>query len=118
MTAMSDELITVSRLMEKELGRPLRPEDMAHYLGLDEKTIRLYYRELGGIRLGRRFLFFEKEVLNAIQKRAEVDRPGENKWDEEGKSLPEQEGGIKLGERKPSKSRADLAKEDKHDILV
>lgn len=105
-------------MMEDHLGRVLRADDMAHYLGLDEKTIRQYYRELGGIRLGRRILFFEKEVINAVQTRSKMGSPSENQRQEEGKDLPEQEGSIILGKRKPIKSRGDMAGEDKHGVLV
>ena len=34
-------------MIDDLLGRVLRPDDMARYLGLDEKTVRLDYHELG-----------------------------------------------------------------------
>ena len=105
-------------MMEDQLGRVLRPADMADYLGLDEKTVRLYYHDLGGVRLGRRILFFEKEVINAVQKRSKMGSPSEIQREEEGKSLPEQEGGNSLGKRKSVKSRGDMAGEDKHGVLI
>ena len=105
-------------MLKDELGRTLRAEDLALYLGLDEKTVRQYYLELGGIRLGRRILFFEKEVINAIQKRSKMGSPSESKREEEGKNLPEQEGSSSLGKRKSVKSRGDMAGEDKHGVLV
>ena len=105
-------------MMENELGRVLQAKDMARYLGLDEKTVRLYYPILGGIRLGRRILFFEKEVINAVQKRSKMGSPSESKREEEGKNLPEQERGNSLGKREPVKSRGDMAGEDKHGVLV
>ena len=105
-------------MIEDKLGRVLRVDDLACYLGLDEKTVRLYYRELGGVRLGRRILFFEKEVINAVQKRSKMGSPSEIQREEEGKSLPEQEGGSSLGKRKPVKSRGDMAGEDRHGVLV
>ncbi|MFO7667920.1 MAG: hypothetical protein R6V76_15010, partial [Desulfobacterales bacterium] len=72
----------------------------------------------GGIRLGRRILFFEKEVINAVQEKSKMGSPSEDERKEEGKDLPEQEGGNNLGKRKPVKSRGDMAGEDKHGILV
>jgi hypothetical protein len=104
--------------LDEKLGKALSPTELADYLGLDEKTVRLYYHDLGGIRLGRRILFFEKEVINAIQKRSKVDGPSESEREEERKDLPEQEGGSSLGKRKPVKSRGDMAGEDKHGVLV
>lgn len=105
-------------MMDNELGRVLRPADMAEYLGLDEKTVRLYHSSLGGIRLGRRILFFEKEVIDAIQKRSKMGSPSESEWKEEGKNLPKQEGSSSVGKRESFKSRGDLAREDKHGVLV
>ena len=58
-----------------QLGKALRPKHLAEYLGLDQKKVRQYYRQLGGIRLGRRYLFFEKEVVNAIQEKRQMDSP-------------------------------------------
>jgi hypothetical protein len=104
--------------LDEKLGKVLKPKDLAGYMGLDEKTIRQYYQELGGIRLGGRILFFEKEVINAVQKRSKVGSPSESKRKEEGKNLPEQEGCKILGKRKPDKSRGDMAREDKHGVLV
>ena len=104
--------------LDEKLGKVLKPKDLAGYMGLDEKTIRQYYQELGGIRLGGRILFFEKEVINAVQKRSKVGSPSENQREEERKDLPEHEEGSCMGKRKPVKSREDMAREDKHGVLV
>ena len=61
--------------IKNHLGQVLGAKQIADYTGLDVKTIRKYYRELGGIRLGSRIVFFEKEFINAIQKRTELDCP-------------------------------------------
>lgn len=104
--------------IQSELGKPLRPTDMALYLGLDEKTIRQYYRQLGGIRLGRRILFFEKEVINAVQKRSKMGSPSKTEREEEGENLPKQERCDNMGKRESAKSRGDMAGRDKHGVLV
>lgn len=104
--------------LDEKLGKTISTRELASYMRLDEKTIRQYYHELGGIRLGRRILFFEKEVINAVQTRSKMGSPSESKWKEEGKDLPEQEGGGRMGKRKPVKSRRNLAGEDSHGVLV
>ena len=81
-------------VLENELGRRMSAEEVANYLGLDEKTVRQYHRELGGMRLGRLFLFFERSVLNAIQKRAKMDCPSAEERQEAGKGLLDEEGGA------------------------
>lgn len=108
----------IMHMLDEKLGRVMSAIELASYLGLDEKTIRQYYHTLGGIRLGRRILFFEKEVIDAVQKRSKMGSPSESQWEEEGKDLPEQERGNSLGKRKPVKSRGDLAGEDKHGVLI
>jgi hypothetical protein len=107
-----------STALKKSLGRALTSAELARFFGVDVKTIRLYYPLLGGIRLGRRILFFEKEVVNAVQKRSKMGSPSESEWEEEGKNLPEQEGCSRMGKREPVKSRRDMAGEDKHGVLV
>ena len=44
--------------LEQSLGKALRVQEIAQYLDVDVKTVRKYYRELGGIRLGRHYKFF------------------------------------------------------------
>ena len=105
-------------LLDDKLGKVLSPKDVAAYMGLDEKTIRQYYQELGGIRLGRHILFFEKEVVNAVQKRSKIYSPSESEGEEEGENLPEQKRCDSMGKQEPVKSRRDMAGEDKHGVLV
>jgi hypothetical protein len=51
--------------IRSDLGQALTATDIAEYTGLDVKTIRKYYRDLGGIRVGSRVLFFEKEFTKS-----------------------------------------------------
>jgi len=62
--------------LTETLGKRLTAQEVAEYLGVDAETVRRYYHNLGGIRLGRLILFFEnlmidkiKEKSNAIQKK-------------------------------------------------
>jgi hypothetical protein len=68
-------LVAYKMCMVVNFGKRLSTQQVAAYLGLDQKTIRKYHQELGGIRLGRRYVFFEKEIINAIQKRTELGSP-------------------------------------------
>ena len=40
----------------KELGRAMYVKDVARHLGVDVKTVRKYHTQLGGVRLGRRYV--------------------------------------------------------------
>jgi hypothetical protein len=99
------------------LGQALSAKQIAAYLGLDPKTIRKYYRELGGIRLGSRIVFFEKEFINAIQTRIKLDRPGAEEWAETGESVPDEERGNGVGSRNAAKTRKRLDQEDRHGLF-
>jgi hypothetical protein len=103
--------------LDNKLGRALNAKDLAAYLGLDPKTIRKYYRELGGIRLGSRIVFFEKEFINAIQTRIKLDRPGAEEWAETGESVPDEERGNGVGSRDAAKTRKRLDQEDRHGLF-
>ena len=83
-------------ILEEELGRALRPHELAEFLGVDEKTVRQYYRELGGMRLGRLYVFFEKEVVHAIQARSQMGGRGE---EERHVRKPDCHGSLPSGQR-------------------
>lgn len=51
------------------LGRPLTVQEAARALSVDEATATRYFSTLGGVRIGkRRIVFFERKVLDAIEK--------------------------------------------------
>ena len=103
--------------IKNHLGQVLNAKQIADYTGLDVKTIRKYYRELGGIRLGSRIVFFEKEFINAIQTRIKLDRPGAEEWAETGESVPDEERGNGVGSRDAAKTRKRLDQEDRHGLF-
>ena len=101
--------------LQKQLGRLLKTKDVASFLNLDVKTVRQYYNELGGIRLGRHYLFFEKEIINAIQKKRQVDSSSKKKRQEEGEDVSNKKRGHQLGKRNAEKSIQRLS--EKHDLF-
>jgi hypothetical protein len=103
--------------IRSDLGQALTATDIAEYTGLDVKTIRKYYRELGGIRVGSRVLFFEKEFINAVQKRNEVVCPGPQGRVETGEDISDEKGSRGLGSRHAAKTRQRMAREDRHDLF-
>lgn len=106
------------RMLEEQLGRALRPQELADFLGVDEKTVRQYYVELGGIRLGRLYVFFEQEVINAIQASRQMDSLGKEKRKEEGGDLQDRKGGLELGGRLEKKTHRRVGKHrDSHGLL-
>ena len=53
--------------LRENLGSRVSAKNLAEYLGLDIETVRRHYKALGGIRLGRRILFFENLIVEAIR---------------------------------------------------
>jgi hypothetical protein len=105
------------KIIQEKLGQPLSAKAVAEYLSLDVKTVRKYYRELGGIRLGSRIVFFEKEFINAIQTRIKLDRPSAEGRAEAGESIPEEERGNGVGSRNAAKTFKRLEQEDRHGLF-
>jgi len=103
--------------LEKDLGKALRAKDVAEYLGCNEKTVRDHYQELGGMRLGRHYRFFERRIIDAIQKRTEMDCPSAEEWATIEQSMPDQEGSQGLGSRIEAKAGKRVEREDRHDLL-
>jgi len=103
--------------LEQSLGKALRAKDVAEYLGMNVKHIRNHYKDLGGIRLGRHYRFFEKEIYYAIQKRTEVDSPSQKRKPEIGKGVFDKEGSQGLGNQDEAKASRRLEREDHHSLF-
>jgi transcription initiation factor TFIIIB Brf1 subunit/transcription initiation factor TFIIB len=110
--------IYMAAALKEHLGQPLTSKQLAKYLGVDEKTIRKYYRCLGGIRLGRLYLFFERSVINAIQKGTEMDSPSKERGDAETEEILGEERSSGMGNRAKKTPRKRLEKEDRHALLA
>ena len=104
-------------LIEEELGRVLSTKELSEILGADEKTIRKYYQRLGGIRIGRHYKFFEKEVVNAVQTWNEVYRTNKEEQTEERKGVSDEERSSRLGSQNEAKARKRVEREDKHGLF-
>ena len=104
-------------LIKSELGRTLTTKDLSEILEADEKTIRKYYQRLGGIRIGRHYKFFEKEVINAIQTWNETHRTNKEEWEEERKGFSDEKRSSGLGIRNETKTRKRVERHDKHGLF-
>jgi hypothetical protein len=105
------------QIINQELGQCLSAREVAKFLNLDEKTVRLHYRSLGGMRLGRRFVFFERRLINAIQTRTEMDSPSAQGRAEEGENISDEDRSDGLGVQDAKKVRKRLEREDRHGLF-
>jgi hypothetical protein len=101
---------------EDEFGKRLTAEEVAALMKVNVKKVRSMYKELGGMRLGRNYLFFERSVKDAIQKRTEVDSPSEERREATGEGVSDQEAGIGMGGQDAAKARKRLEREDRHGL--
>ena len=100
-----------------ELGKSLTAEEVAVLFKMNVKKVRSMYKELGGMRLGRTYVFFERSVKDAIQKRTEVDSPSEERREATGEGVSNQEAGIAVGKQDAAKTRKRLEREDLHGLF-
>ncbi len=115
----------MSENLKKELGKNLSVKEVASFFQLDVRTVRKYYLELGGSKLGRNILFFEnlifqalgKESDNAIQTREKMGRGGYAPGDETIEEVPEQERSPELGVKTKTSQLRRLVKADPHRIF-
>ena len=112
-------------IIRKELGKRLTVKEVASVFGVDARFVRQHYEELGGMRLGDRiYIFFEKEVINAIQRQIKrkdaVDRSGENQWPQDQASVPDPKRSARMGgARKGAQSKPSRgAGTDPHGVLA
>ena len=103
--------------VEKELGKRLTVNEVAEFLGVDKKTVRENYDKLGGMRLGRLYLFFERSLIDAIQKETQMDSPSAEGWEEKRESVSDEETGFGVGSRNEAKTRRRVEREDRHNLF-
>ncbi len=104
-----------SSILQEKFGSTVRPRDLARFLGLSYKTVLNQFECLGGRKIGRRIIFFEKEVIHALEKRKEVDRPGEGRVSPDSEGICLQRRSKGLGIEPEGGSRGPLA--DPFDLL-
>ena len=97
-------------------GKRMTAEEVAVRMKMNVKKVRSMYKELGGMRLGRTYVFFERSVKDAIQKRTEVDSPSEERREATGEGVSNQEAGIAVGKQDAAKTRKRMEREDRHGL--
>jgi hypothetical protein len=104
-------------LIEADLGKRLTRQELSSLLGLNYKTICKHYQELGGIRIGNRYIFFEQKVIDAIQQGIAMDRAGAEAGAEDREGILDKEGGSRLGVETEEDTHRRLEKADIYGIF-
>ena len=105
------------KILTTKFGETYTAQQVAEFLRVDVKTIRKYYKKFGGMRLGRKYLFFEGSIENAIQKRTEMDGSSAEGREETGESISDQERSVNVGSQNKAKTRQRMEREDRHNLF-
>ena len=106
------------KLLEQNLGRVLSVKQVSKYLNINEKTVREHYQELGGIRLGRHFKFFERRIIDAVEKRQEICGADQEERSAEREGISDTEGSESVGSKDEKNVRRRVERQDdKHGLL-
>ena len=99
------------------LGKAMNVKEVSKYLNVDTKTVRKYFKRLGGVRLGRKYVFFERRLIDAIQTPGEMDRTSEEERIPEREEIPDQEGRPCMGIQNEAKAGCKVGGADPHDLF-
>ena len=106
------------KLLEEYLGRALSTKQVANYLNIKEKTVREHFQELGGIRLGRHFKFFERRIIDALEKREEIYSASQEERSAEREGISDPEGSESMGSQDEKAERRRLERgNDRHGLF-
>jgi len=106
-------------MLKQELGKRLRTKEVAQYLGLNEKTVRLYYQKLGGMRVGRRYMFFERRLIDAISERTKMGGPSAKKRKKEREAVQYKKESFSVGGRDEEKAHRRMGRgDDPYNLLA
>ena len=103
--------------LEKILGEAITVKVLAEYLGINQKTLRQNFRQFGGIKIGRHYRFFTKEVANALEKRQEIYSTSQEERSAEREGIFDAEGREGLRGQDEKAVRRRVERHDKHRLL-
>jgi hypothetical protein len=111
----------MSHPLEDSLGRCFSAQQVADYLRCDITTVYRNYVQLGGVKYGKIYRFFEKRLIDATLQQAEkkMAGPGEAQRSTVQESFRYHEGSQKVGGKQKSSagSRTKRASSDPHGIF-
>jgi hypothetical protein len=112
--------------LENSLGKRLTAKEVALYLGLDVSVVRKHYAELGGLRIGRQYLFFENLIVESIKRKAyailgqrEKEMAGQDNEErpQETAALSTEIGGERVGNEPKGASTGQILRRNAHGVF-
>ena len=103
--------------LENSLGKAISAKELAKYLGINEKLVRLHYKILGGIRIGRNYRFFERRIIHALEKRQPIYSANQEVRSAQREGISHPEGSKKVGIGNEKDVRRRLERNDRHNLF-
>ena len=104
-------------ILQEQLGKTLTVEEVAKYLKIDKRTVRKYYLQLGGVRLGRAYRFFERSINDAIQAPWKMACTSENKRQDKTQIISQEKPSNRMGGRTKEKKKRIEKDRDPYNLL-
>ena len=96
------------KTLKEQLGRTMSVKEVAEYLKIDTKTVRKYYLQLGGVRFGKAYRFFERRINDAIQAQWEMASAGQVERPDDAQDIPDKKRSHTMGGRTTEKPRINI----------
>lgn len=103
---------------ENSLGKTMTAIEVARYLKIDIKTVRKYYLQLGGVRFGRVYRFFERRIADAIQTQWKMVGTGQVEQQNCPKDISNQTRSQGMGGRAEKKVKKEPEEPDPYGLLA
>ena len=112
--------------LENSLGKRLTTKEVALYLGLDVSVVRKHYALLGGVRIGRQYLFFENLIVESIKRKAnailgqreeEMAGQGDEERPQETAALSTEIGRERVGNKPKGASTRQILRRNAHGVF-
>ena len=109
----------IMSLLEEDLGNSLTANQVAKYLKTSSVTVRNNYESLGGIRLGSRYIFFEKSIINAIlhRRKKTLDGAGNTSEEKVPQRFLDETGSETMGNTRKRKAKKKSYIKDNHNLI-
>jgi hypothetical protein len=105
-------------ILEEHLGQTMTAQEVAEYLKVYVQSVRKYYLQLGGVRFGRAYRFFERRINDAIQAQGEMACPGPVERRDQTQDISSQERSDKVGGRTKARIQKIDEARDKFNLLA
>ena len=104
--------------LEQTLGKVMTTQEVSEFLKIDIKTVRKYYLQLGGVRFGRAYRFFERRISDAIQAQWKMDCSSKGAWQDQEKIISQEKTSNRMGGKTKKETCRAKGNRDPYNLLA